>query len=1415
MGKLKGKSPKPAGSDIALDTLTDPLPVLRPGSPLKAADGHNVDGWADEDIRTYNNLLTERAKLEKEKNDLEQKSSRHQTQRALLDENATALDSLFKAQLGGDFKFTGSGPCCLDFDAACTDGAGMSNFPCKHEICSRAKSKGVSWMEMDTVKYYHARIMSEKSQRMQSALRKQRDVELLRVRKDDEEEAALRARRNAILDKATREGSAPAPTPKSDRADNAETAALDMLPAASKEFLLDPKNSAILDAAKENEHIVRRIRGRLDKIRHDVNAGRVSPADARVKLDQANSEMAEAERKNNEFRQMILDAEPALSQLQQPGLSAAGASSSAPTTSNLTTVLQNTLASSNADAFSQALNVMKGFFSASDPHDVQTAITDLRSVLELNGPMSPVLKKSFRALEDMLAKPNAKGFTVDVTTSDGKTRTCTNVVEVMMNLRLKMQGSDAASSTVDPDLNLDEDTIKANLECIKVEDAAKKEMVKIAERMGEDTVENVTAALKKIKAKAILKSPIPPLSDIVLDDSIADVLFRRSLKALMLEAEGDTALARLAGKLTALIIGTAQHKPEKYLVILRSAKDFVDKSKKDPPQVFLEAVAKVDESMAKFVANHEEKQKQSLIAKFASHPVAATPGAVANSSKPLIEIRYLMDGSVFSPAEYDELIEFLAISPMVDIEIIREHLYEYYHRNLEEGIWHMLAPVLIHPYYSGFSFEGFAKEKAYFTQNLQLAAYAPEHKLADTVSHFQQLGICPGRAAILVAQRMTLQIRVNFEVTKEQILALKTLARIGEPGNGKDWMRSFSFIAQTMTDMFGMLVYSLAGQDTLDVPIMGADLVGFLCTFVLGSMDPAQAERNLKAIEKLILHTLIENGNRGEGFKKLQDVFGRFVVMCQDSARFRCLPSHHCQQTFCKFADTKLSHVMPTPKANKTDKDPSVGGVPLPPSYITSGILQDTQLKALGLKTSVARHWEMAKFLTPHLICVSTERTCSCSEADRKFGMEMQKLRLDIDDLFERVGKHHMEGEPTPKNLLDDLNDHATRLRERPKSWPSNQQRLAELRAKSAKSRFAEHLPSELDAGDRSAHHSAVHSAVDMLKATVNELNLKQVAVMNPKIQESRPSSASQKATLPDKASLEALADHTNHTTHVVKKHEQSPNDDKSASPMDSDVEYVYDDEDEEDDDESTECDPWPMTEREVELRDQLLKFTDSVDAMHGSAKITDPNIDQAAFDGLAWQIEGMLIGHVEMAYLIARAQNYEGLKGWIEYYYSNTMPTPLNDDFTVSGRTGGNGLNPKPILPNLSAHESKNGALDPTATLQHLAQMSFQSKTGKPQTKGATGSTLQSSSSAISDVAKAKEDQARKSWQENSDKKRSVQGPGGNSVPADATTTGQQAELASGSTSIPSVAQDTEQAPAASASKKKKNKKRRGNKKR
>lgn len=1238
MGKPKGKSPKPVTIDSPHELLTEYPSAPRSGAPLKAADGHNVDGWADEDIRTYNELLNERAKLEKEKNELEQKSSRHQAQRALLDENATALDRLFKAQLGGDFKFTGSSTCCLDahHDPPNTKRAVGTNVSCKHEICMRARTKGVSWMEMDTIKYYHARIVSEKSQRMQNALRKQRDVELVRVKKDDDEELALRARKNALLDRATRGGAgldgSKAPANKPEKVTSLESSTLDML--ASKDFLLDPKNSAILEAAKENEHIVRRIRGRLDKIRNDVNAGRVSAVDARVKLDQANSEMAEAERKNNEFRQMIIDAEPAISQLHPPattsvnaniGSSIGASAANVPCDwSNLPPILPNALASNNAEAFSQALSVMKGFFSASDPHDVQNAITDLRGVLELSGPMSPVLQKSFKALEDMLAKPNAKGFTLDVTTGDGVTRTCNNVVDVMMNLRSKMQSSTNPSAVTDPDFKLDSDTIKANIECIKVEDAAKKDMEKMAEKMSEDTVENVTTALKKVKAKAILKSPIPPLSDIILDDVINEILLHRSVKALIVEAAAGTGLAQLSGKITSLVISTARNKPERYLAILDRVKAFIKKvQQKEGLQTLLEAVTKVDASMAKFVAAHEEKQRKILAAtgKSLSTVPSLNPDTSSVSLARLTSTKYLLEGALVDPESFELYKKFFeTTSPVNDRLSVTSRMLSHYHMNLEEGIWNMFQVFVSHRTSAKFWFGDWKFQKDFYCANMRIAAAVRDDKFLDTVLAYQQRGVCPGMTALVMAQRLTYQIRENFESAKSKAMILRNIFANYEPDNNREWVHSFHFIAQAMADLFAMIVVQVSAPDSRYVPILAADILSVLCTFVLGVADPNKAETNLRAAEAFTTSFLTQPEN-GE-FGKLQDVFSRFAYTCQDS-RYRCSPQHTCKDNILLFNQERLRTLVPEPlKVNKKGKENSAESVSTyPPQAETAfGLPRHTHLR-----TMVDAYWEVARSIMPHLDCFPREKKCFCSSADQEFAEEIQVVKHVLDADFEELKSQVKKGMEPPKSLWDRLEKNATILHERPVNWGGNQKKIAEIRTE------------ELRSGDQGSR---------MPSNSGRRIKIKQVPVSVPSIQTNKSSNTLQAGNV-GKEFADDLS-----SKGIVSA--------KDANP--------------------------PMTERELFIRNQLLTFVDSVDHVHKFASYIGPLLRRSPLEGVVLQVDDMLNGHVVMAWAIAEAQGYTALQNWMDDYFGEYFGSRR-----LSLNGGAQGTSNGAKLPSISTLQKQN----------------------------------------------------------------------------------------------------------------------------
>jgi hypothetical protein len=310
MAKSKGKSLHLPDDAVLSSIIQHSIQSSASDTTAKAADGHNVDGWTQEDIETYNELLQERAKLEKEKNELERRSSRHQAQRALLDENSLALDNLFVAHNGGA-KFIGPYACCLDENPKRARHEASGNAcPSGHEICMRAKTKGISLLELDTVKYYQSCIRSEPSERMQKTLRKQRDVELIQVRKEGAAHI-VKELKNMFPDE-TLGNTNMSPV---GQIDTVRSLSSDVL--APQDILSDSKKNEILEAARENESIVRQIRESLDTIRHDVNAGNVSPADARAKLDQANSEMADAEKKNNEFRKLILDVDPAILQFHQ------------------------------------------------------------------------------------------------------------------------------------------------------------------------------------------------------------------------------------------------------------------------------------------------------------------------------------------------------------------------------------------------------------------------------------------------------------------------------------------------------------------------------------------------------------------------------------------------------------------------------------------------------------------------------------------------------------------------------------------------------------------------------------------------------------------------------------------------------------------------------------------------------------------------------------------------------------------------------------------------------------------------------------------------------------------------------------------------------------------------------------------
>ncbi|EXJ95453.1 hypothetical protein A1O1_00575 [Capronia coronata CBS 617.96] len=1228
MGKPKDKSLKPAPSKHSSDVLSDTLSAFASVPSLRAADGHNVDGWADEDIRIYNELLSERAKLEKEKNELEQKSSRHQTQRALLDENSTTLDGLFKAQFGGDFKFTGGSSCCLDADLgnACAEpeGSKPGSLPCEHEICARAKTKGVSWMEMDTIKYYHARIMSERSPRMQNALRKQRDVELVRVKKDDEEELAWRARRAAAADKALGSSAEMPQVMPGEGASPVIPASLDMV--ASRQVLLDPKNSAILEAAKENEHVVRRIRGRLDRIRQDVNAGRVSPADARVSLDQANFEMAEAERKNNEFRQLIVDAEPPLSHNPQPN----------PAT--LSNILQNTLASSTTDTFSNALSVMRGFFSTSDPQEVQAAIGELRRVLEINGPMTPVLEKSFQALTDMVAKPKTKGLSAEDSATDRH-----GLVEVMMHLRQKVQASiDPSSALGSREMSLDEDTIKANFECIKVEEAAKKDMEKIAERMFDDTVENVVASLKKVKSKALLKSPIPPLSDIVLEDVITDILFQRSIKLLVIEAAGPVNLSSVSGKLTSLVINMAHKEPEKYMATLDIIKDCIQKTlaaqKKEPPVVLLDAVSKVEESIPKFVAAHEQKSRKYVTDNKppAAGSVPATQ-AVSGSGKDVSFAKYLLTGDVVDKESWNAFRNFFRTPLVHDAAKVRDRVIEHYRKHRDEGIWEIFRVVADHHTLHTFRFESWAAEKELYCANMAVAAVSRE-KVLDAIVGYQKRGICPGMTAVVISQRLTYQVREDFDAAKASTMLLRNIFdHYKPPADSREWFQSFNFIAQAMIDLFAVMIFQVKGLDRKDAPILAADVIGTVCTFVLGAENAAHAAANLHVVQAFVSSTLVNNKDASE-VGKLQGVLLRFLHMCEDS-RYRCPPEHACKSQVKAFNAEKYKALIPAPLNVSKQPQPTTlkkQSLPTPTStieYLKQCLASQPaeKLRPLRIYMQCVHDWETATLLAPHLRCLHAGKSCTCTREQQEAAEEFQ-IRKDILDAgFEELKTYLKTDEDPPGALWVRLDKEAKALRELTLRKADEVEKESDPHTVQVKSRFAEHLGNGSKAEQR---------------PDTQEIKLKQVAVNVPSVQNSLSSNSSESGNLERDVSEDSANHHPGKTISSATPASNSKPGPLNSTDNRSKTNNVSQ--------RSTSAvkDKSPLAPGELAMLNQLVRFVEGV------FRLGDTNSDLAAFTrkdaltGITNQLREMAIGHIEMAWIIAEAHGYSGLQSWIQHNF-------------------------------------------------------------------------------------------------------------------------------------------------------------------
>ncbi|RVX72433.1 hypothetical protein B0A52_03621 [Exophiala mesophila] len=881
MGKAKGKAPKSSSRDTGNKTTQSRSSVGDNRPAIKASDGVNVEGWTEADIRTYNDLLEERAKLEKEKDELERKSSRHHTYRALLDESTAALDSSFRLQLTGEYIFTGSSRCCLDQTSSFTHAPRTKNFHCAHEICKRAKTHGISWAEFDTIKYYHARILTEKSQRIREALGKQRDVELVRMKKDEDDELAQKSRKNPSVPHASLHT-----INTSKNIQSMSSSILDTFD--PRNLLLNPRNAIMLDIAKENEDIVSRIREELEKIRGDVNTGRISAGDARVKLDQANLRMAEAEKQNKVFRQTLLNDEAALSRASQMG------------PSSLPNILPQALASGSSDAFSHALSVMKGFFSTSNPQDIQTAIADLRKVLQMTGPMSPVLGKSFQALEEMLSKTSPDGLKVDATTTDGKRQ----MIDFLMNMRgvMGLSGADATDTSLGP--GLDQTTLKANEECIKIENAAMKEMSALADRMFEADDEKVAAALEPLKEAALLKSPIPPLSRIVLEDKIIKILFGRSIFALIRDARTGVGQTELQAKITSLVMRFAERKPDKFIDVLTLVSETIAINRNSSPAL-LEALKAVDISMTRFVA---KTQAERVI----QPPSGNTSIAADDRREDLLESNMgfhscnhgmdLVRSTTVTKGHFKKFQKLFEDGRIYsDLALLRSTVARYYKAHLGNGLWEIFKVFVSHkgaPDRTHIEPGFWRDEIDFYRENISDCQLA-DQQFADTIVNFARAGVCPAQVSVVISQHLTYQTRANFSAAVLNVRCLAMAIGKHMTQDLGEWFLTWSFIAALMTDFYMHLVCELTkyksemGIYQEAVPVVAADVLSLVCALVIGVPDQARQIANLRAIGTFIGSCILD-------YKKLQDpqaynaLWDRLTFFVNDK-KYICGPGHSCR----------------------------------------------------------------------------------------------------------------------------------------------------------------------------------------------------------------------------------------------------------------------------------------------------------------------------------------------------------------------------------------------------------------------------------------------------------------------------------------------------------------------------------------
>ena len=192
MGNRKKKLARKEGSDVC---AKQDIPNL-PNPPLADIENATIEDIDDQTARMAEDYERLKAQLDEQNLKLEHLTQRRTTQQALSNPNASSINRMFSKETSGLYIYKGSRTCCLDASSkACTSNIVQSHGRCKHDFCARAYSTGISGRELDTLQWYDMRVQFEKTLRMKDALLKQRDVELVRIKHDEDEEQARAARR--------------------------------------------------------------------------------------------------------------------------------------------------------------------------------------------------------------------------------------------------------------------------------------------------------------------------------------------------------------------------------------------------------------------------------------------------------------------------------------------------------------------------------------------------------------------------------------------------------------------------------------------------------------------------------------------------------------------------------------------------------------------------------------------------------------------------------------------------------------------------------------------------------------------------------------------------------------------------------------------------------------------------------------------------------------------------------------------------------------------------------------------------------------------------------------------------------------------------------------------------------------------